>query len=96
MKFNVYYADPFAYSFSPVLRPREQYKKVTTLEANDLEVVFDEMNHHDVDNHIDRLVARGEGIRSLSVGDIVVDEKGVASMCMSFGWEVVPFKEEQD
>src|SRR5579885_408276 len=62
------------------------YYVVGRVEASDLEDLFRRMNY--VDGSEVEYVGRGKlEVRSLSVGDVALDEQGVAHLCASVGWE---------
>lgn len=66
------------------------YDKVATVSAENLEDLFRRMNC--VDGSKIEYVGRGLGqlpIRSLSVGDVVVQEGSGAFLCAVVGWEPV-------
>ncbi len=63
---------------TPESLSKDDYKEVCTLEVDDLEDVFRELN-------IGR-TPRKYGIRSLSHGDVVVDGDGKVHFCATFGW----------
>lgn len=89
MKYTVFYANTLGYSSgTPDSVPLSVYKKVATLDASDLEVVFRRMNVVDGDELPVKLK-----IRSLSVGDVVVDETGAAYYCAMVGWKRTEWSE---
>jgi len=60
------------------------YREVATVESDDLETLFREMNCVDGTETCCRL-----RVRSLSVGDVAIDPSGSAFYCASCGWEPV-------
>ena len=69
----------------------EDYQQVATVDVENLEEVFRATNHIDQDWRNNKEVVRASehNVRSTSVGDIVVDHKGVKHFCASMGWEEV-------
>ena len=60
------------------------YTHVCTIDANDLEQVFEVGNigpEHRIERH--------SPMHSLSVGDLVRDADGVLHLCASMGWKIV-------
>jgi hypothetical protein len=60
------------------------YDVVGVVEADDLEGLFREMNAVDGTETCCKL-----RVRSMSVGDVAVDDEGMAHFCASAGWEAV-------
>jgi len=60
------------------------YDEVATVEAPDLDALFREMNAVDGDETCCKL-----RVRSMSVGDVAVDDVGQAHFCASAGWDLV-------
>lgn len=89
MKYDIYYQDPYQCQLTARLLPREFYTKVATVDLKSAEAVFEQMNHIDGTQLISKMYPP---LRSMSVGDIVVDENGVAQMCASAGFQPVKFK----
>jgi hypothetical protein len=93
MKYDIYYQDPYVHTF--ILHPeaqrvtRDRYKKVASIECADLETLFRAMNHDAFHNVIGKMYPQ---LRSMSVGDVAVDENGVGHLCCSLGWRDVEFK----
>jgi len=63
------------------------YEEITIIDAKSLSDVFKLMNVVDGDELPTQLM-----VRSLSVGDIVVEANGKASLCAPMGWTKVEFK----
>jgi len=91
-KFYVFYRKPEysrdAYFLNGSSVDHTHYSKVAEVEVEDLEDLFRRMNV--VDGSECELVGRGPGklpIRSISVGDVVVDETGRGYLCGSAWWE---------
>lgn len=62
----------------------KHYTHVCTIDANDLEQVFERGNigpEHCIERHAP--------MHSVSVGDLVRDPNGVLHLCASMGWKVV-------
>lgn len=66
---------------------KTDYDEITKIEAESLGAAFRLMNVVDGDELPTKLK-----VRSLSVGDIVVDANGKASLCAPIGWIKVEFK----
>ena len=65
------------------------YTHVCTIDANDLEQVFERGNigpEHCIERHAP--------MHSVSVGDLVRDPDGVLHLCASMGWKVVHAEKE--
>lgn len=65
---------------------REDYVEVVTIRAESPDDVFMQMNAVTGDEIVCQL-----RVRSMSVGDLVVDENGVVTGCCGCGWKVVRF-----
>jgi hypothetical protein len=93
MKYTVYHAVNPTFGFGEKPNFPEDYKKVAVVETNHLEEVFRITNHidHDwTDNpEVVGLIVTTRTPRSTSVGDVVVDEDGVAHYCAGCGWETL-------
>ena len=92
MKFKVYHAINPTFGFGDRPKYPSDYKQVAIVEAEDIEEVFRITNHIDDnwENNPEVLEVIGNGHRSTSVGDIVVDENGVVNRCEIVGWVKVP------
>lgn len=88
MKYEVYYNQNTrdAYFMKPAFS-KEVHSKVAELEADNVEEVFRRMNVVDGDPEYE-LPIKLE-IRSMMVGDVVIDENGDKLFCAKFGWEKV-------
>ncbi len=90
MKFYVFYRNPQTFRDSMFVTPDniklEDYVGITQrVEADDIEDLFRRMNV--VDGSEVEVVGPGKlEIRSLSVGDVAIDETGRGYLCASFGW----------
>jgi hypothetical protein len=90
MKFQVYYrtSEEFrnAHKVSANNIDRAHYFKVGNVNAFDLSELFRRMNV--VDGSDFELVGRGKRfhVRSMSVGDIAIDENGNGYLCNNVGW----------
>lgn len=60
---------------APAVLLREWYSEVNVVEANDLEHVFEIMNH-----------GQAADVRSMSVGDVAIDIEGRWHYCEPAGW----------
>ncbi|NDF14770.1 hypothetical protein EB061_05550 [bacterium] len=69
--------------YAPACLVTSWYREVAVIEAHDLEHVFEVMQE------------RGD-IRSMSVGDVVVDVSGTWHYCSVAGWEEKPTMELAD
>jgi hypothetical protein len=67
-----------------VFDARDMYSKVAVIEADNLEQVF-RIGNMGPESAITRLA----GMKSVSVGDVVVDRYGAAYVCATFGWNEV-------
>jgi hypothetical protein len=93
-KFKVYHRNKpsFMDNHSTTLREfPEGFTHVATVEAEDIERVFELTNHIDSDwtlnDGVEPTVAVAIiGARSTSVGDIAVEESGARYTCESIGW----------
>lgn len=91
MKFQVWYRtdEEFrnAYKVNKDNIDRAHYYKVGTAEALNVGDLFRRMNC--VDGSDEEYVGRGKKfwVRSMSVGDIAIDEEGHGFLCASMGWE---------
>jgi hypothetical protein len=70
---------------------RDDYGVIGQVEAESLEELFRVMNVVD-DSEFE--MPQKLGCRSMSVGDVAVDEAGVSMLCASVGWERVDFAEK--
>lgn len=92
MKYRVFYAPPHAMARSFLSGGIDQvidptgYTEVVTTEARGLEELFRAMNVVDGDELPMKLQCR-----SMSVGDVAVEEDGTAWLCGMFGWNLVSF-----
>ena len=78
-------------NFLKVLAARDMYSKVAVIKADNLEGVY-EIGNIGPESAITRL----DRMKSVSVGDVVVDEYGTAYFCDTFGWnEVQGFMDEE-
>jgi len=87
MTFRVLYAIKFSYVYAyttPSTVNSSDYKEVALVDAPDLEDLFREMNNVDGTETCCKLE-----IRSMSVGDVAIDESGEAHYCAGSGWEPV-------
>lgn len=73
-----------------IVAARSLYEKVCMIEAVDLEHVFE------IGNISPEEIDRFKPMHSISVGDVVVDEFGVANFVDSFGFTPVDFFEEEN
>ena len=90
MRYKVYHANPMKSMFdkTPETFNPEGYDMVAEVECIDEEDVFRATNHIDSDWTKNPEVISVTGrCRSTSVGDVVVDEDGVALYCAGCGWE---------
>ena len=71
-------------NFLKVLAARDMYSKVAVIKADNLEQVF-RIGNMGPESAITRLA----GMKSVSVGDVVVDTYGDAYVCGSWGWQEV-------
>jgi hypothetical protein len=72
------------------------YEHVATLDAHDLAELFYRTNSIDKLWTFDPMSgAFREELRSTSVGDLVIDERGVMLSCQTAGWKEVPFAQSQ-
>jgi hypothetical protein len=94
MKFTIYYMINFADSLKFIGLNADEgdeliavelksYKRVAEIEADDLEDAFRRMNAVDGS---DIELPRKLGCRSMSVGDIAIDEAGAGHLCAGCGW----------
>ena len=67
-----------------VMTARDMYSKVAVIKADNLEQVFG-IGNMGPESAITRLA----GMKSVSVGDVVVDRYGAAYVCATFGWNEV-------
>jgi hypothetical protein len=67
-----------------VLDVRDMYSKVAVIEADNLEQVY-AIGNIGPESAITRLAR----MKSVSVGDVVVDRYGAAYVCATFGWSEV-------
>lgn len=67
-----------------VLDARDMYSKVAEIKADNLEDVFT-IGNIGPESAITRLAR----MKSVSVGDVVVDQYGAAYVCATFGWQEV-------
>jgi len=68
-----------------------EYSRVATIEAANLEDVFEFGNGHGDPAKLAGAVTRLAQFHSVSVGDIVVDPVGQCFMCDSIGWTLLDF-----
>lgn len=89
-KFIIYYARSLRYVpyEAPETSNPLDYDKVGEIEASCVGETFGLMNAVEGDELCCQM-----GVRSMSVGDIVVDENGVAYYCCSAGWGKTKFVE---
>lgn len=89
-KFQVYHAvNP---SFIPqMMKFPAEYEKVAEVECEDLEDVFRVTNHinHNWTLNPQVTMYKAGGVRSTSVGDVVVDEHGKVFLCDMAGWKEI-------
>jgi hypothetical protein len=71
-------------NFLKVLDARDMYSKVAVIKADNLEGVY-EIGNIGPESAITRLAR----MKSVSVGDVVVDRYGAAYVCATFGWSEV-------
>ena len=71
-------------NFLKVLAARDMYSKVAVIKADNLEGVY-EIGNIGPESAITRLAR----MKSVSVGDVVVDRYGAAYVCATFGWNEV-------
>lgn len=64
------------------------FDEVATVEADDLNEVFALMNHWGEPDRVE--VNEGFGVRSLSVGDLIIDEAGMTHAVAPHGFEELP------
>lgn len=69
-----------------IAKARKQYKKVATIEADNLEQVFEIGNIGP-----ESKITRHAPMHSISVGDVVVDSNGAAKFVAPFGFKNVVF-----
>ncbi len=91
MKFSVFYANNFAFSALVPAIPEtvniDDYRRIEPrVDADTLDDVFRQMNVVDGDELPAKL-----GIRSMSVGDVIVDNAGLAFIVAPVGFEAVKF-----
>ena len=79
---EVYRNVTFGCSVESVMAAKPLYSKVCTIEANDLEEVFT-IGNIGPEYRIERIAP----MHSVSVGDVIVDEQGYASVCMPMGYK---------
>lgn len=63
---------------SPETVSRDAYHEVGSVLGYDADAVFDKLNYG--------ALSQSLGVRSLSTGDILEDERGVLWFCQSIGW----------
>ena len=71
-------------SVENIMSARKEYVKVSVIEADNIDQAF-EIGNIGPESAIERL----HKMRSVSVGDVVVDEDGDAYLCDSFGWKKI-------
>ena len=82
-------ADKFSITFLPY------YTHVADIDANTLEDAFYMHNNPHGDEILKEQITRYTAQHSMSVGDLLVDEKGNVYMCDTFGFEYVGQDHEQ-
>ena len=65
------------------------YQHGLTVEAKSIDAVFDYDNGAPFDTGV-QPIYHCRGLRSLSVGDVVISKDGGVSVCCSFGWSSLP------
>ena len=76
-----------------IMNASKHYKKVATIEAPSLEKVFDIGNLGlEEDSLLAEHITMHSKMRSVSVGDIIVDQVGDAKYVAPIGFEEIPFK----
>lgn len=90
MRYTVYYAPELRLHLTtPKVVDLDGMQRVAQVEADDLEDLFRKMN--DVDG---TELPVAIGVRSLSVGDVAVDEHGNGYFCAMVGWSPVQVKSD--
>lgn len=79
---ETYRSVSFGCSVESVMAAKPLYSKVCVIEANDLEEVFT-IGNIGPENRIQRIAP----MHSVSVGDVIVDTNGMASICMPMGFK---------
>lgn len=85
MRYQVLYAKSLRdvpYGTTPESVSADAYNQVGYVDATDLEDLFRIMNAVDGTEHCCVI-----DVRSMSVGDIAIDESGQAHFCASMGWK---------
>ena len=91
MKYKVYHAINPSFGFGIQPKFPEEYKLVAIVDCENIEDTFRVTNHIDEawTKNPEVLEVIGNGHRSTSVGDVVVDENKCTSYCDSFGWKEI-------
>jgi hypothetical protein len=84
--YNEYLDTTFRPTADAIIKAKNQYQKVATIEASNFSDVF-EIGNIGPESKITR-IAR---MHSVSVGDVIVREDGVAKFVAPFGFESVAF-----
>jgi hypothetical protein len=86
MRYQVFYRTSFIEPFLPVpeTASRVSYREIGVVEAHDLEDLFRVMN---VVDGSDFEMPQKLRCRSMSTGDIAVDDVGQAYYCATVGWD---------
>ena len=89
MRYEVWHSKEITSFLDPKPTFPEDYNMVAEVECEDEEDVFRATNHIDSDwtKNPEVIVCRKNPCRSTSVGDVIVDEDGVALYCAPCGWE---------
>ena len=84
--YNQYLDTTFRPTADAIIKSRNQYEKVATIEANSFNDVF-EIGNIGPESKITRITR----MHSVSVGDVIVREDGVAKFVAPIGFESVVF-----
>ena len=91
MRFDIYHADKPTFGFGKDPKFPEEYTKVATVDADEVDDTFRITNHieHNWTTNPEVIEMYSFKARSTSVGDVVVDENGIAHYCDQVGWKVI-------
>jgi hypothetical protein len=73
----------------------EHYTHVANVNINDIEDAYELANHIHTAWYNNKSVEILDLSRSTSIGDVIVDKKGVVHRCESMGWEQIKVQEER-
>jgi len=87
MRYQIHQAPKMAIMFQDVTSQILDYKHVATIEAESLEHCFHRGNFENWREHEDTVMI--DQARSLSVGDLLIDENGHAYVCCGVGFKTL-------